>query len=144
MFQLLPDWPASEQENILKVFQLLLKGAGGGTVNRSLCCDVQPALMDQLLHIFPRLNGSGSKCEDSLQELAIDLVRLLGSHSINVAQLKKIFRLLQPLSAVSTKRVGTSSTSITSLPLQPPWMCSLLRALRGMMDDEPGPQRFFL
>ncbi|CAN0437231.1 unnamed protein product, partial [Ectocarpus sp. 12 AP-2014] len=66
--------------------------------------------------------------EDSLQELAIDLVRLLGSHSINVAQLKKIFRLLQPLSAVSTKRVGTS----------------LLRALRGMMDDEPGPQRFFL
>ncbi|CAN0576756.1 unnamed protein product, partial [Ectocarpus sp. 12 AP-2014] len=84
------------------------------------------------------------KCEDSLQELAIDLVRLLGSHSINVAQLKKIFRLLQPLSAVSTKRVGTSSTSITSLPLQPPWMCSLLRALRGMMDDEPGPQRFFL
>ncbi|CAB1097656.1 unnamed protein product [Ectocarpus sp. CCAP 1310/34] len=144
IFQLLPDWPASEQENILKVFKLLLKGAGGGTVNRSLCCDVQPALMDQLLDIIPRLNGSGSECEDSLQELAIDLVRLLGSHSINVAQLKKIFRLLQPLSAVSTKRMGTSPTSITSLPLQPPWMCSLLRALRGMMDDEPGPQRFFL
>ncbi|CAM9527499.1 unnamed protein product [Ectocarpus fasciculatus] len=144
IFQLLPEWPASEQENILKVFQLLLKGAGGGTVNRSLCCDVQPALMDQLLDVLPRLNGGGSKCEDSLQELAIDLVRLLGSHSINVAQLKKIFRLLQPLSAVSTERAGTSSTSMTSLPLQPPWMCSLLRALRGMMDDEPGPQRFFL
>lgn len=48
IFQLLPDWPASEQEHILKVFQLLLKGTGGGTVNRSLCCDVQPALMDQV------------------------------------------------------------------------------------------------
>ncbi|CAM9689057.1 unnamed protein product, partial [Hapterophycus canaliculatus] len=73
----------------------------------------------------------------------VDLVRHLGSHSVSVAQLKKIFRLLQPLAASSTKRTGIPAAT-NSTPLQPPWMCCLLRALRGMMDDEPGPQRLFL
>lgn len=100
--------------------------------------------MNQLLDMLPRLDEGGSDCEDGLQGRAIDLVRHLGSHSINVAQLKKVFRLLQPLSATSSKRTGTSSTSTTTSPLQPSWMCSLLRALRGMMGDGPGPQRFFL
>lgn len=79
-----------------------------------------------------------------MQGRAIDLVRHLGSHSINVAQLKKVFHLLQPLSPTSTKRAGTSSTSATTSPLQPSWMCCLLLALRGMMGDHPGPQHFFL
>lgn len=48
IFRMLPDWPVSEQARVLKVFRLLLRGAGGGMVNRSLCCDVQPALMDQV------------------------------------------------------------------------------------------------
>lgn len=95
--------------------------------------------------MLPRLDEGGSECEDGLQGRAIDLVRRLGSHSINVAQLKNFFRLLQPLSATtSTKRAGTSSASTTTSPLQPTWMCCLLRALRGMMGDHPGPQRFFL
>lgn len=51
IFQLVPGWPASQQNIILQVFRKLLKGAGGGMVNRSLCCDVQPALMDQVRHI---------------------------------------------------------------------------------------------
>ena len=96
--------------------------------------------MNQLLDMLPRLDEGGSECDDGVQGRAIDLVRLLGSHSINVAQLKKVFRLLQPLSPTTTKRAGTSSTS----PLQPSWMCSLLGALRGMMADRSGPQRFFL
>lgn len=48
IFGLLPDWPVSEQENMMRVFRLLLTGSGGGLVNRSLCCDVQPALLDQV------------------------------------------------------------------------------------------------
>lgn len=48
IFRLLPDWPISEQESVMRVFCLLLTGAGAGMVNRSLCCDVQPALMDQV------------------------------------------------------------------------------------------------
>ncbi|CAM9505032.1 unnamed protein product, partial [Scytosiphon promiscuus] len=143
IFQLLPGWPASQQDLIMKIFRKLLKGGGGGMVNRSLCCDVQPALMDQLLDMIPRLDEGGSEWEDGLQGLAVDLVRHLGSHSVSVAQLKKVFRLLQPLSASSTKRPGMPSQTATT-PLQPPWMCCLLRALRGMMDDEPGPQRLFL
>lgn len=93
--------------------------------------------------MLPLLDEGGSEWEDGLQGLAVDLVGHLGSHSVSVAQLKKIFRLLQPLSASSTKRTGIPS-STTTTPLQPPWMCCLLRALRGMMDDEPGPQRLFL
>lgn len=48
IFRLLPDWPASEQISAMRAFRFLLKGAGGGVVNRSTCCDVQPALMDQV------------------------------------------------------------------------------------------------
>lgn len=48
LFRLLPDWPVAEQEIAMRVFRLLLTGAGGGVVNRSLCSDVQPALMDQV------------------------------------------------------------------------------------------------
>lgn len=48
IFRLLPDWPVSEQDRMMRVFSLLLTGAGGGMVNRSVCCEVQPALMDQV------------------------------------------------------------------------------------------------
>lgn len=48
IFRLLPDWPTSEQGRTLHAFRFLLRGAGGGVVNRSVCCDVQPALMDQV------------------------------------------------------------------------------------------------
>ena len=48
IFGLLPDWPVLEQERIMKTFCLLLRGTGGGMVNRSLCCDIKPALMDQV------------------------------------------------------------------------------------------------
>lgn len=120
--------------------------------------------------------------DTGLQGLAIDLLRQLGSHSITVAQLKKIFRLMQPLPAESADAVdanevlaspgsasqhqppghasvapskatssapvagskGGVSVSTSSAPLQPPWLCGLLRAVRGMMEDRPGPQRFFL
>ena len=48
IFRMLPDWPAAEQTRTLEVFRLLLRGSGGGVINRSVCCDVQPALMDQV------------------------------------------------------------------------------------------------
>lgn len=48
IFRLLPDWPTSEQIWVMRAFRVLLRGAGGGVVNRSMCCDVQPALMDQV------------------------------------------------------------------------------------------------
>lgn len=132
--------------------------------------------------MLPQLD-EGSNWDNGLQGLAIDLVRRLGSHSITVAQLKKIFRLMQPLpaaaggvavdnDAVGSPRPasrssfpsedaaapssttadttapavssGVPSVSSSAAPLQPPWLCGLLRALRGMMEDRPGPQRFFL
>ena len=95
--------------------------------------------------MLPRLDEGGGDREGGIRGLAIDLVQHLGSHSINVAQLKKIFRLLQPLPDTgTTKRASTPYSSTAAPPLQPPWMCGLLRALRGMMGDNPGPQRFFL
>ena len=119
----------------------------------------------QLLDMIPRLNGGDERADgDGLQGLAIDLVRHLGAHSISVAQLKTVFRLLQPITvpfeddnattprgasrrrrplAIPKVSSGACGYSIAA-PLNPPWMCSLLRALKGMMDDQPGPQRFFL
>lgn len=122
--------------------------------------------------MLPELDEGGED-HKGLQGLAIDLVRCLGSHSITVAQLKKIFRLMQPLPASEIVSLGATSgctkeeagdrtasvtgrrrlfpasplgatASSATAPLQPPWLCALLRALRGMMDDRPGPQRFFL
>lgn len=58
IFRMLLDWPFSEQERIMKAFRSLLTGAGAGLVNRSLCCDVQPALMDQVMNA----SGSPSCC----------------------------------------------------------------------------------
>lgn len=48
IFRLLPDWPVAEQARAMNAFRFLLMGAGGGMVNRSVCCDVQPTLMDQV------------------------------------------------------------------------------------------------
>lgn len=64
IFRLLPDWPTSEQERMMRVFCLLLTGTGGGMVNRSLCCEVQPALMDQVrrVSIFGRGFVVGRYC----------------------------------------------------------------------------------
>lgn len=109
--------------------------------------------------MLPRLER-GEDGDDGLQGLAIDLLRYLGSHSITVAQLKSIFRLLQPIPASPEEHVaktrrptgrrrktlsgGRVSLGTPGTPLQPPWMCALLRALRGMMDDQPGPQRLFV
>lgn len=141
----------------------------------------RPCNLPQLLDMLPRLD-EGSDWDNGLQGLAIELVRRLGSHSITVAQLKKMFRLMQPLPAVAGGVVvenhtvgsprpvsrsfpsndatatssteaetiapavssGVSSVASSTAPLQPPWLCGLLRALRGMMEDRPGPQRFFL
>lgn len=115
--------------------------------------------------MLPRLDGGTAEEGDGLQALAIVLVQHLGSHSISVAQLKKMFRLMQPLPGAPSREGGGAATggagmsrqrrfstsaksavptASSSLPLQPPWLCGLLRALRGMMGDQPGPQRFFL
>lgn len=48
LFRLLPDWLASEQRRAMDAFRFLLGGTGGGMVNRSMCCDVQPSLIDQV------------------------------------------------------------------------------------------------
>lgn len=49
VFRLLPRWPESEQRQAMQAFSFLLgETAGGGMVNRSMCCDVQPSLTDQV------------------------------------------------------------------------------------------------
>ena len=60
--------------------QLLCSGYSN-TLNRELCCTTTPPLSDVLLGAFPAMEGTQ-------QELAIDLLRELGSHSITVKQLK--------------------------------------------------------
>lgn len=48
IFRLLPDWPTAVQFRTMASFRRLLGGSGGGVINRSVCCDVKPALMDQV------------------------------------------------------------------------------------------------
>lgn len=48
IFLLLPDWPTAVQFRTMASFRRLLGGSGGGVINRSVCCDVKPALMDQV------------------------------------------------------------------------------------------------
>ncbi|CAN0261734.1 unnamed protein product, partial [Discosporangium mesarthrocarpum] len=121
LFGLVPFWRIKEQQLVFSAFQVLLRGTGpgGGMVNRSVCCDVQPSLLDQVG------DGGGGGGGD-VQGMVIDLIGYLGSHSITVAQLKRIFRLMQPISGTrdTTKPQGVG--------------------VRGMMSNVPGPQRFFL
>lgn len=48
VFTLLPKWPILEKRRAMEAFRFLLRGIGGGIANRSMCCDVQPPLMDQV------------------------------------------------------------------------------------------------
>ncbi|RHY21948.1 hypothetical protein DYB36_008718 [Aphanomyces astaci] len=81
-----------DQVRFLCQFKRLFRPSSHDSLNRSMCCYVQPGTMDQLLDA---LEGG----LHSLPDLA-DLVAEIGWHSVGVRQLKRMFRLLQAAPAL--------------------------------------------
>lgn len=107
---------------ILEFLLYLLGGNGGNSstlINLSKSVVIQPPLLEMLLDVFPLLG-------EKTQKIAVNLLQVTGKHSITVAQLKRIFRLLQ---SQNQRRA--------------PSCCNLLDAMDGMTQQTDGPKSYF-
>jgi hypothetical protein len=115
IFQLMP---ALSDELQISTLQIL-----GTMVSGRLCelnSDLRAMLMDLVLDIVVKL-------PDGPQQAAIDLMSEVGGYYLNVAQLKRIFRLLNAQDE-----------------FRPAYTWMLLDALQKMVKVEEGPSQYFL
>ncbi|KDO24135.1 hypothetical protein SPRG_22262 [Saprolegnia parasitica CBS 223.65] len=104
------------QHVVVHRFLELFDSTTYAVLNRSMCCYVQPATLDQILDVL-----EGDVVFDGLLQVMVEI----GLHSIGVKQLKRFFRLLQK-------------------PSMAPHAASLVHALYRMVTPKrAGPSRFF-
>jgi hypothetical protein len=120
ILKIVPFCEKKVQQFILSTLHSMLIGECS-LVNLSKCSQMQPPLVDVLLDLILALNG------DTVL-LAAELLQIMGRHSITVAQLKRIFRLMQ-------SKGGRARPKYTSL---------LLRSLKNMVDESVCPKHFFV
>ncbi|EQC25687.1 hypothetical protein SDRG_16471, partial [Saprolegnia diclina VS20] len=80
------------QHVVVGRFLELFDAATYAVLNRSMCCYVQPATLDQILDLL-----EADVVSDGLLQIMVEI----GLHSIGVKQLKRFFRLLQKPSMAS-------------------------------------------
>jgi WD40 repeat protein len=109
----------SVQRFIMKTFDNLVRGRAS-LANLTICSQSKPSLLDLSIDLFPLLPPS------NLGTL-VRLVQCLGRHSISVAQLKHVFRILQG--------DGVSS---------PNYNHCVLQSLQGMISSDSAPFHTFV
>ena len=87
--------------------------------NLSTCLQMKPPIFDMLMDVFPNLTASA-------QRAAAKLLQVVGRHTVTVAQLKRIFRMLH---LQDGKR--------------PDYTLTLLDAMEGMIVTAQVPRQFF-
>jgi len=115
IFKLMPLLSDDVQADALRIFHSMVSG--------SLCelnSELRAMLMDQILDIFLMLAPEP-------QHASIDLMAEVGAKYLNVAQLKRVFRLLHPREE--------------SMPV---YTRNVLDALQTMVTPDVGPAQFFL
>lgn len=103
------------QGQILSTFDSIFTGQDY-VLNQSLCCHVEPGVLDQLIGLMPDFSLH-------IQHQAVRLIQYLGTHCINVKQLKSLFRLMQYQLVPTTLLVSS--------------------VLEMAQRTEPGPARYF-
>ena len=97
LFSLFSRGDQDIQNHILATLNGLLGGqrrnaqplpSSTSTVNKSVCSQMSPPLLDQLLHTFPLATPA-------IQHQIVEIMQQLGRHYINVSQAKKIFNLMR-------------------------------------------------
>jgi len=87
IFSVFPNLPPEQQAQILSMFCDLVKR---NTINKSLCCGQDLIfILLQIIHSFPQLP------DNLLLRKGLQLIRILGTHSITVRELKLFFRFLK-------------------------------------------------
>ena len=116
----MPKVATAVQHYLIDTFTII---ASKCTRNKSLCCNYH--LIYLLLDIIPLFS---TESQYILQCKVISLVELLGAHSTNVRELKKLFKLL---------KTETGDFRPAASPL-------LLKAMQNMaLSRGPGPEVFF-
>ena len=120
IFGILPRCGKNIQICVLNSFHSLIVGRNS-LINISTCTSqMQPSLLDHILDLFPQQTKE-------VQECSVNLLQTLGRHSISVAQLKRLFQIMQSK--------GEYRPIYTSL---------LVRSLQGMIDHEDAPRHSFV
>ncbi len=93
--------------------------------------------------------------QQQLECFHIDIVKILGTCSLEVPQLRKLMQIIIPVfpsshsyfkdvTRVSNKGHKTGSDSIVSPPVRPRHLTQIALAMSGMMEDTDGPRSFLL
>ncbi|KAJ1440275.1 hypothetical protein B484DRAFT_152695 [Ochromonadaceae sp. CCMP2298] len=105
---------------ILNTLERLIGGSSSSCLtNLSACLQMQPPMFDMVMDVFPNLSPAA-------QQTSVKLLQVIGRYRVNVAQLKRMFRLLQ---LKDGKR--------------PKYTWSLLDAIEGMIVTSKVPRHFF-
>ena len=138
------------QECILATLHALLGGESSAClVNLAKCAQMQPPLLDTILDVFPCLASEA-------HAVAVKLLQVVGKQVVNVAQLKRIFRLLQPprfrntgVGALEVDPTSCGAPEVGGDDCDPSHHCDppsytthLLDAMEGMIQREPVPRHF--
>lgn len=119
IFGIVPYCEEYLQKCILNCFHMLVMGRGS-LENISTCVRMQPSLFDIALDLFMYL-------KEDIQDVAANLLQALGKHSLSVAQLKRMFQLMQ-----------------SKGEYRPTYTWLLLDALYGMIEDCDVPRHSFV
>lgn len=87
ILRLIPCCDILHQAHILEQLKQMLVG---NLQNQSVANATEPGVLDMLLDLF-----QNDFCTEGVQRGLLELVEILGSHSITVRQLRRLFRLLQ-------------------------------------------------
>lgn len=105
------------------IFNTLYNCVGGSNstclINLSTCLQMKPPIFDMVLDVFPNLSAPA-------QRASVKLLQVMGRNTVSVAQLKRLFRLLQ---LKDGKR--------------PDYTWCLLDAMEGMIVSAQVPRHFF-
>lgn len=143
MLQLLAKCKLDHQLEFLDTLTSLVEQC---PLNQTFCCKAH--VIDSLLELFRTLqktreSGDAEGKLDTLQKKVIDLIKLLGTYSISVKQLKRFFGLLKNQTAkLHLPSEGFSDESTPTIELRPTYGPQLLRAIEEMTQKD-GPANFF-
>lgn len=135
MFQLLPHCQIDHQLDFLNTLTAIVSQC---PLNQTFCAKAH--VIDSCLVLFRQLRQPEWRDEELgeqqllLQRKVIDLIKLLGTHSMSVKQLKPFFGLL--------KNQTVKLPSGDSIELRPTYGSQLLSAIEEMTQKE-GPENFF-
>ena len=127
---LIPHCEYTLQICICKTLLNLLTGRAR-MINLSKCSQMMHpptlTLLDLLIDIFPLIT------DPTLQDLLIKLMQSVGKHSITVAQLKRIFILMQSPTSIANCATGAPGAA-TTVEYRSAHARSLVEALSGMLE----------